>query len=505
MQAQLPAPAAAARIRLPGRAADLLAFALAALHFASFYDPELPIVTDVRFFLYFAWRIAEGAVPHLDLFDNKTQLASVAGALFYRVGAEAGVDPLVAIRAGELSLCTLGAMLLFWTGRRLGGGSPACGFLALLAGCSFGLLGALPAVGPLPKLLMSVLATAGALLAHDRRWAAAGACAGLAFLDWQIGALLGLGLLGAALASGPGRARAAARLALGALAATLPFAAWLASRGALREAWLQCIVASLSRASAHQAGMDLAGRLERIAHAAARTTPEQGWLLAVAFLGLALAPWWLARSRGTDRLRLLLPLVVHHVGIAVFALLDFQWYGDFFALLHAAAFGVALVWISAHLGVRALCPARARAAFAAALVAAAALAARPGPLRPELAIGTPDAPIGVTLSDQREVARATERHLGGRRALFLGSSELLYLMRRRNPLPLVYWNAASHGRYRLGEDESSAATAARLVREAGAEALFWRGIPPPGVVPEGWSTREIASASGHYRVRVYER
>jgi arylsulfatase A-like enzyme len=45
------------------------------------------IVTDFRYFIYFAWQITRGAVPHVDFFHNKTRLASFAGLALALVGA----------------------------------------------------------------------------------------------------------------------------------------------------------------------------------------------------------------------------------------------------------------------------------------------------------------------------------------------------------------------------------------------------------------------------------
>jgi hypothetical protein len=492
---------------LARRAPDALALALASWHFASFYDAQQPIATDIRYFLYFAWRIAEGDLPYLELFDPKTQLASVVGAALYAAANAFGVEPLAVIRAGELGFCALGGLLFFWVGRRLGGGSSVCGFLALFAYLSFGLIGALPAIGPLPKLLMSILATATALLAQDRRWFAAGLCAGLAVLDWQIGIFAAAGLALAAW-GGPGRGRALAQIVLGGASAAAPFAIWLAARGGLGEAWTQLVLSSLSRAAASQADAGFADRLWRIERAVTRTCAEQEWLVALGLLGLATVPLWLHRVRGSDRLRLLIPLSVHQVGIAAFSLLDFQWYGDLFALLQSAIFGLALVWIGAYQGLRRWLPQAAAGrprVLAAGALAVAALAARPGTLRPPLAIGTPDAPVGVTLADQREVAARVAERLRGRRAVFLGSSELLFLLRWTNPLPAIYWNAAAHSRYRQAPDESSAQTAARTVRSVDPDAIFWRGEPPPGVIPEGYTREWIESSSGRYRVRFFVR
>jgi hypothetical protein len=495
--------AAAARRLAP----DLVAGALASAHFASFFDPERPIATDVRYFLYFAWRTAEGDLPHLDFFDPKTQLASACGALLYAAARALGADPLATIRAGELAACTLGGVLLFFTGRRLGGGSSVCGFLALLAYLAFPLTGALPAIGPLPKLWMTVFATAGALLAQDRRWVAAGACAALALLDWQIGVFCAFGLALAALASGAGAA-ALARLAVGALAAAVPYVAWLARGGGLGEAWHQLVFSSLGRAAASQASVGLEDRLRRIEHAVAHGCPGQEWLFATGLLGLALLPWWLRRARGSDRTLLLIPLGVHHGGIAVFSLFDFQWYGDLFALVQSSVLGLTLLGVGAYRSLQDRLPVQAsarRRALALGALAVAVVVARPGPLRPPLAITTPDAPAGVRLSDQREVAAQVADRLRGRRALFLGSSELLFLLRWKNPLPFVYWNSAVYSRVRAGSEESQPAAAARLVRSVDPDAVFWRGDPPPGLLPEGYTPLWFASSSGLYRVQGFLR
>jgi hypothetical protein len=488
-------------------APDLTALALASAHFATFFDPEQPIATDIRYFLYFAWRIAEGELPHADFFDPKTQLASIAAAPLYAAASALGFDPLAAIRAAELGASTVGAMLFFWTGRRLGGGRSECGFLALLAYLAFPLTGALPAIGPLPKLLMTVFATAAALLAHDRRWLLAGASAALAVLDWQIGVLVALGLALAALAGGRA-GRPLARLALGGAVVAAAFAAWLASGGGLGEAFHQLVLSALSRASASQASVGFDDRLRRIEHALARGCPGQEWLFALGLLGLSLLPWWLWRARGTAGMRLLLPLGAHHGGIAVFSLFDFQWYGDLFALVQSAAFGLALLAIGAYRSIEVRLPpdaVAARRALALGAVAAAVLAARPASLRPPLAIATPDAPTGVTLSDQREVAAQVAERLRERRALFLGNSELLFLLRWRNPIPFVYWNSAVHSRVRSEPGESSVAAAARIVRSTDPDAIFWPGEPPPGLVPEEYTPVWISSSSGRYRVRYFAR
>ena len=59
------------------------AVAICAAHFGSFEIFSRPLVTDIRYYVYFSWRVAEGAVPHVDFFGNKTQLAAMLGGLLF--------------------------------------------------------------------------------------------------------------------------------------------------------------------------------------------------------------------------------------------------------------------------------------------------------------------------------------------------------------------------------------------------------------------------------------
>ena len=91
-----------------------LAAVVCGVHFASFPIRDTPIATETGWWLYFAMRTAHGAVPHLELFQIKNQLASFAGAALYRTGEWAGVEPLMAIRMGWLSIAALLGVILFW-------------------------------------------------------------------------------------------------------------------------------------------------------------------------------------------------------------------------------------------------------------------------------------------------------------------------------------------------------------------------------------------------------
>ena len=143
-----------------GKAHGSLALCLALLagHFASFAPSRTPLFTDIRYFVYYAGRVAAGEVPHRDLFAVKTQLATVVGAGFHALGDGLGLDPLLAIRIGFLALACLTAVLgvvvfrelardRLETGRAGLSGGALGGALGALASCSFGLLGALAFVG----------------------------------------------------------------------------------------------------------------------------------------------------------------------------------------------------------------------------------------------------------------------------------------------------------------------------------------------------------------------
>jgi hypothetical protein len=498
--------ATALRSGLLRRAAPgALAAGLCALHFASFAPRTQPITSDVRYFLYFAARTAEGAVPHRDLFDNKTQLATFAGAALHALGAGLGLDPLLATRVGYLAIAAAGGALLFPLLRRLSGGSSVAGLLGTLGYLAFGFIGFLPSVGNVPKLVMGTLVPAVALLAGSRRWFWAGALGALSFMDWQVGALAWLGAFASAAAYARPRGRAALLVCAGGAAALAPFALYFAAAGALGEALRQVVLDSLERGGAALAGGSFAGRLARLARAVEWACPEQQWLFAASFLGFApLLAWW--RRGPPERRRLLLPLLVVHAGLALFSLLDFQRYGDLLALLQTSGFLLGALWAGLYVAARgrvaAAGGARGAALAASALLAAVALA-RPAALRPRLAPRHLLAAPEVTLEDQRAVARAFDAAVGAEPVALLDHAELLVLAGRRNALPLVFWNHAAWVHFRASDAESPQQTVARLLREADAAAVAW----PPEVPRDAralapFRAVSLASPGGAYRVEV---
>jgi hypothetical protein len=427
-------------------------------------------------YLYFAAQTSQGAVPHRDFFDNKTQLATFSGAFFHRCGETLGVDPLLAIRAGTLIAAALAGLLLFELQRRLAGGEGACGFLGLLAYCGFSLLGLLPSIGNLPKLWMAVCASLTALFAFGGRWALAGAAGALAAMDWQIGVLALIGALAAAIAEPGRRRRAAIAVAAGALAASVPFALYFGAKGAIGPALRQVVGASLARGASTLSSSSFGERLDRLIEAAAHGCPGQGWLLVAGSVGLGIFLFSLSRQRDLSIRRAAIVLAIYHCGIILYSSLDFQGYGDLFALLHSVAFfaGFAAAELYRRLPDLVL---RRREAGATArsgrLLAARAvvvlgflLAVRPSVARPPTSLRTKVAGPEVTLEDQREVARYLLPLLDGRRFVFEDASDQLFLARKRNSVPFVFWNEAVHSYYRASKDESYEETWERIVGAA---------------------------------------
>ncbi|MEW6270274.1 MAG: hypothetical protein AB1689_13365 [Thermodesulfobacteriota bacterium] len=487
----------------------LLAALLALVHLARFDPTQQPIVTDVRYYVYFAERIVDGAVPHRDYFDNKTQLAALAGAAFDAGGRTLGVEPLLAMRVGYLALTALAALLLFAIQRRLFDGSCVAGLLGMLAYLGFSLLGFLPALGPLPKLLMGVLASAAALLAMRGAWLLAGACGALAFLDWQIGALAGIAVLAAALAERDGRGRAVVRTVLGGAAVLAGSCAWLAWQGALGAAYRQVVVTSLARGSTALAKKGFAERVEQIGESIRVACPGHEWLVAVGIAGMALLPLLLWRHRGRPTQRLAVVLAVFHYGMVGFSLTDYQAFGDLFALLASLAFFAGVTLGLAYEAVQKTLAGRVAAsrAVAVASLLAALLLLRVG--RPRLDIELPDRidKGAATLLDQQSVAQRLAEATAGLRLLVVNCPEQLYLTGRENLLPIAFWNRASHDYFRSSPAEISRATLNRLIAQVRPDAVACPTAPVRvNLEKSGAFERiELRAESGAYGILLLRR
>jgi hypothetical protein len=482
----------------------LLAALLALVHLSRFDAAQSPIVTDVRYYVYFSARVADGAVPHRDFFDNKTQLATFAGAGLYAAGRALGIDPLLAMRAGYLALSGLAALLLFVIQRRLYGGSCAAGLIGMLCYLGFSLLGFLPAIGPLPKLLMGITASLAALLALRGRWASAGALGAVAFLDWQIGVLAGLAVFTTALLERDRPIAKAAAAAAGGLAVLAGALVYVASQGALAVTWRQVVLTSLARGESALAGKTFGGRLLQIHDTILVACPGHAWLALVGIAGMVVFPLLALRHRGTPLARLVIALGVYHYGIVAFSLTDYQGFGDLFALLGTLAFfaGVALCEVL-RLSTGFAATSR---TIAVASVVLTLLALRIG--RPRLDIELPEkiAQGAVSLAQQQSVAREVQRRIAGRVAVFVNCPEQLYLTGTANPLPIAFWNRATKSYFRAIPGRA-ADPLARMIDDARPDAIVCptRRLAHDLVASGAWERSEIADERGAYGVVLLER
>ncbi|MFN7950773.1 MAG: hypothetical protein U0610_03525 [bacterium] len=111
-------------------------------------------------------------------------------------------------------------------------------------------------------------------------------------------------------------------------------------------------------------------------------------------------------------------------------------------------------------------------------LALALVAARPWQPRGEAALATLATPRGVTLVEQRALAREVADRLGGRRAAYLGPSEIPFLLGVSNPVPFTIWHASAHAFY-ARPGEASFDTLSRMLHDAGVELVVTdHGVPP---------------------------
>jgi hypothetical protein len=461
-------------------------------HFLRF-DVGQPIQWDARYYLYEAGRVAQGAVPYRDFFEMKTPLSFAVGGLVHHLARRLAADPLLAVRVASLLLAALAGVLLGAVHRSLARGRVVPWVLAILAYCGFALLGWLPSLGVMPKLLMAVCASAAALAVADGWWFAAGAAGGLAFLDWQVGVLVLLGGLVAAALARERRGRATLEVLAGAAAVLGPFALLLLAWGALGPMFDQTI-AALFPGGAGSVERTVPERVVRILATVRVGCQGHRWLFWLGVAGMLAYPLWLWRWRRSSRLAPAAVLAVVHYGLVAFSLLDYQGYGDLYVLLHSAAFFAAVVLVEAWRRLAA-CARGHPGLVSWAVVAASAIATRPVSAHATFAIPSPTVRPRATLDEQREVARAVSELTRSRRLAVVGPAELLYLSEAANGVPYVYWNVVPHRVYRQVPWESSATTFYRTLAAHGVEAL----VLDRTTRREG-GDRRIASRNGAYHV-----
>jgi hypothetical protein len=333
---------------------------------------------------------------------------------------------------------------------------------------------------------------------------AAGLLGGLSALDWQVGALAGLGaVIAAALRPSGERKGAVGRVVLGGALAALPLLALYAARGGLGPLFRQTVLASASRGAATQAVVFARDEWARRWQVAASGTEGHTWLLAVAAVGVPVyLAWWMRSPRARAARELAAALGVYHFGVLAFSAWDFQVYGDLFALLHTACFFAAVAAGEAFLALGHTPLARGRARAVLAVLVCLAVA-RPWVDRASLrAPGIAAAP--VTLEAQHEVAARLRPLLARGTTGVRGASEQLFLTGTRNPLPFVVWNPAVYSYFRR-PGEGRAETQARLMDEARLERLVCPSDSSRCGGLAGWRLAETVGRAPGYAVDVYER
>lgn len=501
-----------------GRAAwAAIALALVVAHFSSF-GLGRAVSTDVRYSVYFSSRAAAGEVPHRDFFDNRTPMSTMLGGGFVRVGERAGLDPLSAMRVGCLVIAAATGLLLFAVHRRLALGDGAAGLAGLLAYLGFPLLGVLPSIGPFPKVSMNFFALGAALLADRERWALAGAAAAFAALDWQIAGLVAIGVFAASILAPHRVPRAPLRVLAGGTAVAAATALWLGAADALPAAWNQVVGSAFARGAAsfeaEGGGGGVAGRVLQVL---AMGCKGHLWLAAVGAIGLVVFAASAPRLRREGLGRLAIPLAFHEYGMVAFSLLDFQRFGDLYALVQSLAFfaGVALATATLAAGRAA---ARATAADPgearhrgtmgkATALAILALAVRPAWLHGEIDLRTRATPVAATLAGQRDVAAQVAARFSGKRLGVIGPSEMLLLSGVPNAIPFVYWNAAPWSYYRLGPGESERETLRRILLEARLDGFVYpeQRLGRDEVLGRVYERVEFVAADGSYALPVWVR
>ena len=490
------------------RAWHVVAALLGLLHFGSFPWLDHPLATDVRCFLYYAARTAQGAWPHLDFFENKTPLAFFVGAGLHRLGALLDIDGFYAVRLGYLGLAALNAWLAYLIHSRLWQ-SRVAGLLGLAPYLAVPILGGLPAIGNVPKLLMAVCASGAALMAARRSWCWVGVLGGLAILDWQVGGLVVIaGCVAGVVSGGHRRWRAGLAVGLAALIPVLALVALYALLGGLKPFLQQTVLASVSRGVTTATTQGVMADWPRRFQLILESPLSRPAVAALALPGLLLQ--LLAPGR---TLPAVLPatvvLTVYHAGILAFSLLDFQVYGDLFILYNSLAFlaGTALCWLFREAERRALgrSPTVASLPRAGALLVGLALA-QPWVSRQAVRIVPRPPGAALTLEDQRGLASRLKPLLSKYRVAVLGPAELLLLTESKNPILPVYWNYATHAYFRKTRDEGMGETLRRILREASCDFVVCDREFPQGRCAEGLGSfphRQEISPGG-YGVDIYD-
>jgi hypothetical protein len=96
--------------------------------------------------------------------------------------------------------------------------------------------------------------------------------------------------------------------------------------------------------------------------------------------------------------------------------------------------------------------------------------------------------------------------VGSGKLILLGASELLFLMRYANPIPLIYFDSASHAYYADSPEEPFSETRARVLLSEDPDAFVLTvPIEPDDPIRSRHCSTRIRSGVGSYSAKVYTR
>ncbi len=168
--------------KLPGVAALVLVFALAAIVYSQ-YGLDYGLSRDNAVTLYSGQRMAEGVPPYVSIFDNRGPLAPMLAGLGVTLANYLNTEDIYTVRvvffllgcSTVVSVYLLGSNLL--QSRRVGAFA-AFTFLGFQSFAQYA------ASGPEPKVPMVLFQVLSLLLTSRKRWFWAGVCGSLSFLVW---------------------------------------------------------------------------------------------------------------------------------------------------------------------------------------------------------------------------------------------------------------------------------------------------------------------------------
>jgi hypothetical protein len=113
---------------------------------------------------------------------------------------------------------------------------------------------------------------------------------------------------------------------------------------------------------------------------------------------------------------------------------------------------------------------------------------------------------GVTLSNQRRVAEEVRERTKTGTLVVIENSELLFLMHRVNPLPVIDWNAAANSYYGDVPNEDRSEAAMRLLLSVEHDAFVWTlRAPMLRRFLEAFAPHPVGSGRNGYRVPLMVR